>query len=142
MPTSFVLIGLPYIASFSSLSGRKVAPFSAIPAKTPLPSLFRFPHPTGPYAIGTLTYHWVDAARSEAITADSKDRRELMVQIWYPAKGDQSAPRVPYMPDADAVTAAFARIHHKPAFIFGHFKYVTTNAISSAPSSRMCPSST
>ena len=24
--------------------------------------VFRFPHPTGPYAIGTMTYHWVDAA--------------------------------------------------------------------------------
>lgn len=56
-----------------------------------------------------------------------------MVQIWYPAKGNPSAPRAACMPDADAVTGAFARIHHKPEFVFGHFKYVTTNAISSAP---------
>src|SRR3712207_8946700 len=26
---------------------------------------FRFPHPSGPYEIGTLTYHWVDADRPE-----------------------------------------------------------------------------
>ena len=95
--------------------------------------VFRFPHPGGPYKIGTLTYHWVDATRPELFTADPNARRELMVQIWYPAKGDPSSPRAPYMQEADAVTAAFARIHHKPEFIFGAFKYVTTNALPSAP---------
>ncbi|NTU83969.1 MAG: hypothetical protein HGA45_32125 [Chloroflexales bacterium] len=95
--------------------------------------IFRFPPPSGPYAIGTLTYHWVDADRPEIFRANPQARRELMVQIWYPAMGAQSAPRAPYMADADAVMAAFGRIHAKPAFIFGHFTYVTTNTISSAP---------
>ncbi len=108
-----------------------------------LPTLFpvfRFPHPTGPYAIGTLTYHWIDAARPEVLSADPTQRRELMVQIWYPAKDSPSAARAAYMPDADAVTAAFARIHDKPAFMFGHFKYVTSNATSSAPAADDRPS--
>jgi hypothetical protein len=95
--------------------------------------VFRFPPPSGPYAIGTLTYHWVDTDRPEIFSANPQARRELMVQIWYPAMGDPMAPRAPYMADADAVMAAFARIHAKSAFIFGHFTYVTTNAISSAP---------
>ena len=30
--------------------------------------IFQFPRPTGPYAIGTLTYHWVDAERAEIFT--------------------------------------------------------------------------
>ena len=55
-----------------------------------------------------------------------------MVQIWYPARADPSSPRAPYMQDSGAVTAAFARIHHKPAFVFRQFKFVTTNAVSSA----------
>jgi predicted dienelactone hydrolase len=55
--------------------------------------VFRLPPPTGPYAIGTLTYHWVDAHRGEVFSADPNDQRELMVQIWYPAKKDPSAPR-------------------------------------------------
>src|SRR5215212_4227690 len=55
--------------------------------------VFRFPHPSGPYEIGTLTYHWVDADRPEVFTADPGDRRELMVQIWYPAEEDPSSPR-------------------------------------------------
>ena len=102
----------------------------AMPTLIPV---FRFPQPTGPHDIGTLTYHWVDAARSDVFAADPQARRELMAQIWYPAKRNPSAARAAYMKDADAVTAAFARIHDKPAFVFGHFKYVTTHAVASAP---------
>jgi len=93
--------------------------------------VFRFQHPTGPYEIGTLTYHWVDVGRPEIFTVDPKDRRELMVQVWYPARGDRSLPRAPYLQDADALVP-LARLLHVPEFIFGHMKYVTTNAISSA----------
>jgi predicted dienelactone hydrolase len=94
---------------------------------------FHFPRPTGPYAIGTTTYHWVDTSRPELFTTDPNDHRELMAQVWYPAKSEPSAPRAPYIPDADAVTPALARLFHLPAFFLSHFKYVTTNAVASAP---------
>ena len=74
----------------------------------------RLPHPTGPRAIGTLTYHWVDASRADIFTVDPNTRRELMVQVWYPADAGASPTHAPYMQDADAVMAAFARIHGKP----------------------------
>jgi hypothetical protein len=64
----------------------------ALPLLAPV---FRFPQPTGPYQIGTVTYQWVDAARPELFTADPHDRRELMVQLWYPAKPAPAAPRAP-----------------------------------------------
>lgn len=104
----------------------------ALPLLIPV---FRFPKPTGPYAIGTLTYHWVDTGRSEIFTADPNDRRELMVQIWYPAKADPKARRAPYLPDAEALVTEFVRVQEKPAykFLFGNLKYITTNAIPSAP---------
>ena len=95
--------------------------------------VFRFPRPTGPYEIGTLTYHWVDAARPEVFTDNLDDRRELMVQLWYPAKADPSSPRAPYIPDAEAVAPALARFLHLPEFALGHVKYIATNAIPSAP---------
>ena len=44
--------------------------------------VFRFPHPTGPYAIGTVTYHWTDVARLEAFGTQPQRPRELMVQVW------------------------------------------------------------
>ncbi|MGB8314360.1 MAG: hypothetical protein WCE69_07705 [Aestuariivirga sp.] len=93
--------------------------------------VFGFPHPTGSYEIGTLTYHWVDTARSDILSNNPKDRRELMVQIWYPAKQDRSSPRVPYVPNADALVP-LARLLHVPDFTFGYMKYVTTNAALSA----------
>ena len=113
--------------------GLGVAGLAIAVALAVIAPVFRFPTPTGPYAIGTLTYHWVDAARSEAFAADAHARRELMVQIWYPARGDVPGPRAAYLPDAGVVTAAFARIHDKPAFVFGHLQYVTTHAMPSAP---------
>jgi hypothetical protein len=94
--------------------------------------VFRFPSPTGPYAIGTLTYHWVDAARRELFTADPNDRRELMVQIWYPAKANASAPRASYLRDG-AVLAPLAHLLHLPGFACTHLKYDMTNAMPSAP---------
>src|SRR5215203_2619464 len=95
--------------------------------------VFRLPHPSGPYEIGTLTYHWVDADRPEVFTADSDDRRELMVQIWYPAKGEPASPRAPWVQDPDALAADLARALHLPGFTFGHLKYISTDAIPSAP---------
>jgi hypothetical protein len=102
---------------------------TALPILLPV---FHFPKPTGPYAIGTLTYHWVDTSRPELFTPDPNDHRELMAQVWYPAK-DEPAARAPYIQDADAVTPALARLTHLPEFLFTHFKYVTTNAVAAAP---------
>src|SRR5215216_1941469 len=102
----------------------------ALPVVVPV---FRFPQPSGPYGIGTLTYHWKDADRPEVFTADPGDRRELMVQVWYPAKGDPSSPRAPWVQDADALAAELARVLHLPRFTFGHLKYITSDAVPSAP---------
>jgi predicted dienelactone hydrolase len=95
--------------------------------------VFRFPHPSGPYKIGTLTYHWVDADRPEIFSTKPNDRRELMVQIWYPANKESSSPKVLYIQDSDIVTPALVRLHNFPDFSLTHLKYVTTNTVSSAP---------
>jgi len=102
----------------------------ALPIVLPV---FHFPKPTGPYAIGTLIYHWVDTSRPELFTTDPDDHRELMAQVWYPAKPEPLARRAPYIQDADVVTPALALLTHFPGFLFSHFKYVTTNAVASAP---------
>lgn len=95
--------------------------------------VFQFPDPSGSYEVGTSTYHWVDADRPEVFTADPNDRRELMVQIWYPAEADASLPRAPWVQDADALAAALAQRYNLPAFAFGHLKYITSHAFPSAP---------
>ena len=118
----------PTVAAVAiTLGALGLAIAAALPMVAPV---FRFANPGGPHAIGTLTYHWVDASRSEAFAADPKERRQLMVQVWYPAQANPSVPRAAYIPNADIVTDALAHLHSKPAFVFGHLKYVTTNATS------------
>lgn len=95
--------------------------------------VFHFPKPGGPYAIGTTTYHWVDQSRPELFTADPSDHRQLMAQVWYPAKAMPGAPRAPYMADADSLTPYLGRVLHMPEFLFAHFRYVTGNAVEDAP---------
>ena len=45
-----------------------------------------------PSKVGTTLYHWIDYNREEPYMKDLNGRRELMVQVWYPAKekGDES----------------------------------------------------
>lgn len=78
----------------------------------------------------------MDAGRREVFTTEPNARRELMVQIWYPAMpttSGPSSPRAPYLQETEAFAPALARLFHLPEFAFGHLKYVTTNAMRSAP---------
>ncbi len=102
----------------------------ALPILMPV---FHFPKPTGPYAIGTLTYHWVDTSRQELFTTDPGVHRELTAQVWYPARDEPSARRAPYIQDAGAVTPALGQLLHLPIFVFSYLKFVTTNAAAYAP---------
>jgi len=70
LATSFLLIILsssPYLAQTA-----KPAP------STP------FVSPSGPFAVGTHEYLWVDQNREETFTKDPADRRHLLVRVWYP----------------------------------------------------------
>ena len=102
--------------------------------------VFHFPPPTGPYQIGTLTYHWVDTGRHELFSTDPHAHRELMAQIWYPVKGDSSPERAPYVQDASALSSALARALHLPGFTFDYFQDIPTHAIPSAPVANDQPS--
>lgn len=47
--------------------------------------MLRLPSPEGPYAVGTTTYSLTDSSRMETFTGDSAAKRELFVEVWYPA---------------------------------------------------------
>jgi len=51
---------------------------AALPIVLPV---FHFPRPSGPYDIGTVTYHWTDVSRPEVFSPEKQRRRELMVQV-------------------------------------------------------------
>jgi hypothetical protein len=42
--------------------------------------------PKGEFKVGTQTFHFIDESREETYTEDKNDKRELMVQVWYPAQ--------------------------------------------------------
>jgi hypothetical protein len=58
------------------------------------------PEPTGPYAVGRVSYHWVDRSREETFTKKKGDKRELMAFVWYPAK--KPGPHAPPPPTFQA----------------------------------------
>jgi pimeloyl-ACP methyl ester carboxylesterase len=57
--------------------------------------MFRLPRPTGPYAIGTEVMYMVDQNRNEDAAPGLGRKRELMIQIWYPAAPSRN-PYAPY----------------------------------------------
>lgn len=91
--------------------------------------MFSFPTPSGPYAVGTVTYHWVDQKRADF--GDPSARRELMVQIWYPAERSPQARRDTYIQD----DMHFGPLPGTPfpAFFSTHLNAIRTRALRSAP---------
>jgi predicted dienelactone hydrolase len=57
--------------------------------------------PSGPFAIGTKTYSWVDRSRHEKASHDPKEYLRLIVQVWYPARS-QGGATSPYVPRLSA----------------------------------------
>ncbi|MFH2040559.1 MAG: hypothetical protein ABIJ65_14095 [Chloroflexota bacterium] len=75
--------------------------FTMLAALPILLPVFRLPEPTGQYSVGTTKIYLVDNTRPESFTSDPDDHRELMVQIWYPARvepGTRPAPLMEHMP--------------------------------------------
>jgi dienelactone hydrolase len=71
----------------------------------------RLPAPTGPNAVGTATFHWIDWRRREPSSPVSP--RELVGQLWYPATiADTAAPNGRYAPTVSSM--AQERAHAVP----------------------------
>jgi len=96
---------------------------AALPALFPV---FRFPEPTGSYAVGTGFLYWVDMARPDTCTPDPNDHREVSAQIWYPADPDTGGKPIPYMPKEAG--SALAESFDIPAPMFDHFALVRTHS--------------
>ena len=75
--------------------------------------VFDLPRPTGPHPVGTVTLHLVDPAREDPRTDRPDGRRELMVQLWYPAgqAGPGRAYRLPAETDFWSRHLALVRTH-------------------------------
>ncbi|MFF7698237.1 alpha/beta hydrolase [Streptomyces lydicus] len=86
------------------------------PARPAAGLTLRLPAPTGPHPLGVTTLYLVDRSRRDPWDAGIPVR-ELMVTVFYPARGVRGLPVAPQMTERAA--AAFAgidvRVHHLPA---------------------------
>lgn len=55
--------------------------------------VFNLPKLDGPEKVGTQTFHLTDQNRNEIFTEDQSDKRELMVQVWYPTENSNNNKR-------------------------------------------------
>ena len=96
-----------------------------------LPSLIpviSMPTPTGKHTIGTSTHHWVDQEREEWFTDDPNDFRQIMIQLWYPAKLGEKNKRAPYLDRIDLRAETMAKAGGFPKFLIQHLELTKTNS--------------
>jgi Platelet-activating factor acetylhydrolase, isoform II len=90
------------------------------------------PSPTGPCPIGTLTRHWVDHDRRAIFAGPGAGPRELMAQLWYPARPDSGAPRAAYVDDPRTLEQ-LALLMELPRSAFAGTGSIRTHAVRDAP---------
>lgn len=62
--------------------------------------VFDVPSPSGKFAVGTTSLHFVDSTRVEQFSDSPNDYRDLVVQAWYPAAPSIQEDRSAYMEKA------------------------------------------
>lgn len=97
----------------------------------PSPDL-SFLEPSGAYRIGTVTYHWIDHAREETLAEHSGDKRELMVQLWYPAD-ELAGDKLPYFTNPELYAEALSRSLQISQESIARYGLLATNAVLDAP---------
>ncbi|QMV44745.1 alpha/beta hydrolase family protein [Cohnella cholangitidis] len=92
--------------------------------------VFKLPEPTGNFKVGTQTFHLVDTNREEIFDEARDSKRELMVQVWYPAQAG-TGKYAPFIPNT-SILRYMAANYGLPGFTFQHLKYVSSHAYSEA----------
>lgn len=112
----------------------QVALVMALPVALLPWSVFRpvpvLPQPMGPYHLGTKIFRWVDVNREEAATDDTHDRRNVIVQVWYPANAGATGEHTPYL---DGVGMLPDNVGGIPSALFDRYDQVATHAVLNAP---------
>ena len=93
---------------------------------------FSLPEPTGEYAVGTTSYHFIDSEREETYTADPNDKREITAKVWYPSVEVPEADTTPYF--SEELSSAIALgLDIPPADFSNVINSISTNSVANAP---------
>jgi len=92
--------------------------------------VIKLPEPSGLYKIGTKYLILTDNNRREIFALDTTLKRELPIQVWYPAIPPKKAKPEPYLSDAKTISKIFARSQGIPffPFILEHLNLVKTHS--------------
>lgn len=102
-----------------------VALAAVLPLAFPVPHL---PLPSGPEAIGTVSFEVVDSEREEIYGRIPGGPRRLMVQVWYPAIPDDDVEPLVWSEDWDVVAPGMAARLGLPSWFLGHTRYVQAHS--------------
>ena len=116
---SFFWGGLALLAGGAALS-------SILPIAT-------LPKPSGAYSVGTVTYHLIDEAREEIYSHNLADKREIVVQFWYPALNSSSAKPTKWIEQPKRFAPAFADFLGYPRFVPSHLHLIEANSFRELP---------
>ncbi|WP_433661671.1 alpha/beta hydrolase family protein [Nocardia sp. CA-128927] len=107
--------------------GLLVVPAAIAWSVVPVPDL---PRPTGPYAVGTEVFRWVDKDRPETATDSAEDRRNVVVQAWYPADPASRGRRSAYLDGLDQLPEQVTVL---PRFLMRRYDRIDTHGRMEVP---------
>lgn len=96
--------------------------------------MFELPRPSGSFAVGTTQFQLRDESRPETFAEQAGSKRELMLEVWYPAQAP-AAGAVPlslWGSDPRRLHAV-ARTLLQPPFVFDHLASIPTHSYPEAP---------
>lgn len=93
----------------------------------PVPNLIA---PQGKYSLGTRIFRWVDVDRAELITTYPHDKRNVVVQAWYPTEEKAKGNHSDYLDGMDNLPE---KIGILPRWIFNHYDQIDTYGLLNAP---------
>jgi dienelactone hydrolase len=96
----------------------------------PIPKLIE---PQGHYKVGTRIFRWINFSRAEQITSDLNDKRNVVVQAWYPTEQTATGTHSSYLDGMDDLPEKIGII---PRWIVEHYDQINTYGIINAPLSK------
>lgn len=97
---------------------------------------FTIPDPTGQFAIGTFSQQLVDETREETFTPESGDKRELMINVWYPVNPEDAKGITPESYPSE-LGEAISLVFGIPPKVFSYLDTIPTHVVKGAAISDM-----
>lgn len=92
---------------------------------------FTMPEPTGRYAIGTFQQQLVDESREETKSPEPGDKRELMINVWYPVD-HEAAKGLPLEHYPAELGEAISLVFGIPPQVFSYLDTIPTHVVTGA----------